>query len=99
MLKCYVFGLTDTYNFLFQCFLIKELTYLEADLCIFIRIEWSNSGLGGAKGLTSQTSLLISIKQYMVRHQDLCSVRNQDVWLRNASVYDRLDLLDQIWDV
>ena len=51
------------------------------------------------KDLPARQMSLISIQTvHGVRHQDLCSERNQDM-ASERSVYDRLDLLDQIWDV
>ena len=74
MLKCYVLGLADTYDLLFQCFLIKKLTYLEADLCIFVRIERSDSGFCGTESLAAKTLLFILIEKNVVRHNHLCSI-------------------------
>ena len=95
MLKCYVFGLTDTYNFLFQCFLIKELTYLEADLCIFVRIERSDSGFCGTESLAAKTLLFILIEQNVVRHYHLCSVGDQDLRCRYSTAYYFVVLLEE----
>ena len=62
MLQNDILGLTHACNFLSQKFLIEKLAYLETDLCIFIRIERCNTGLGGTEGLAAQSLLLVLVK-------------------------------------
>ena len=95
MLQKNVLHLTDALCLLLQQFLIKKLADLETDLRIFVGIERSNSGLGGAERLTAQPLLFILIEKNMIRHYDLCSVRLQNLRSGNSSVHDGLNLLEQ----
>ena len=54
MLKNDILLLQNPGNLVFQELLIEELADLEADLCIFIRIERSDSGLCRTEGLSYQ---------------------------------------------
>ena len=95
VLKCYVLGLTDTCNLLFQCFLIKELAYLKTDLCIFVRIERSDSRFCGTEGLSTKALFLILVEQNMVRHYHLRSVGDQDLRCRYSTAYHFIVLLEK----
>ena len=56
---------------------VKKLRQLEADFCIFIRIEGGNARLGRAKGPPAQARLLVLIKEHMIGHHHLNPVRDQ----------------------
>ena len=62
MLQKHILHLTDALYLLLQKLLVEKLTYLEADLRIFIGIEGSDTGLGRSEGFSSQSLLLVLIK-------------------------------------
>ena len=99
MLKNDILLLQNPGNLVFQELLIEELADLEADLCIFIRIEGSDSGLCRTEGFLTKTLLLALVKQNVVGHHDLSTVRNQDLRSRNPFVHDALYFFEQKRDV
>lgn len=56
----------------------------ETDLRVFVRVERRDTDSGRTEGLAAQTLFLIRIKQNMVRHQILGTVRYQNMWHRNT---------------
>ena len=84
MLEQNVLGLAYGFQFLFQVLIVEQLVYLETDFCIFILVEWSDTGFGGTKGFSAQTLFLILIEQDVVRHYHLCTVGNFDLRCRHS---------------
>ena len=77
MLQENIFLHQNTIQSLSQATLIKEICHLKADLRIFIGVERRNSGFGRTERFSCQSFLLVLIKQDMVRHDKLATVRNQ----------------------
>ncbi len=73
----------------------KQLAYLKANLCKFIRIKRSNPRLGRAKGFSAQTLLLALIKENMIGHHHLRPIRHQNLRSRNAALHNALNLPEQ----
>ena len=65
---------------------MEQFIYLETDFGIFIGIERSDTGLCGSEGFAAKTFFFILIEENMIRHYDLCSVRDHDLRCRNSSL-------------
>ena len=74
---------------------LQNFPHLEADFCKFIREERRNSRLRRAKFSVRQALLLIFIKQDMVRHEHLRSLRNKNVRLFHAALCNLVNLIEQ----
>ena len=77
---------------------VKKLRQLEADFCIFIRIEGGNARLGRAKGPPAQARLLVLIKEHMIGHHHLNPVRDQQL-RPYASRFQGGNLLEELTQV
>ena len=95
MLKKHILLCRYPYGLLFQQLIVEQLAHLEADLRVFIRIERSDAGLGGAKRLPSKPLLFIGVELLMIGHHDLRPVRHKDLRFRHASVHNRLHFFEQ----
>ena len=80
-------------------FFIEKFTYLETDLRIFVRIERCDTGFGGSERFTAQTLFLILIEKDVIRHNHLCSLRDQNLRSRNASAYHFIVLFEKYRDI
>ena len=76
-------------------FVCEQLADLETDLCVFIRIEGRDTGLGGTEGFSSQTFLLALVKQDMIRHHNLRTVGYKNLRGRNSLLHNALNLVEQ----
>ena len=79
-------------------FAAEQLADLKADLCVLIGIERCDAALGGTKGLRSQTGFFHAVQCFVVRHNDLAAVGDEDIRHRNALFRYRLELVDEVFN-
>ena len=96
MLEKNILEITYSLNLFLKKLLVKELTYLEADLCIFIGIERSNSRFGGSKGFASKPFLLLCVEKHMIGHHYLTAVADKYLWHGNALIRNVLYLIKKL---
>ena len=78
-----------------QLFVHEKLLHLEAYLGIFVRVERSDARFRRTEGFAAEALFFVLVKKYVVRHQYLSSVGNQDVWLRDTLIDQRAYLLHE----
>ena len=99
MLEQQILHFADSFELFSEIFLIEQLTDLEADLRILVRIERSDTALCRAEFFILEALLLIGVEHNMIRHHDLRALGNEDIGLRHACRSDMLDLLDELLDI
>ena len=66
VLKQHIFLLCDADNLFPEQLFVEKLAHLESDLCIFVRIERSDSGFCGTERFSPESLFLISVKIFMI---------------------------------
>ena len=51
----------DVLDLLAQCLFVEELSRLNADFRVLVRVERRNTGLRGTEGLTREARLLVAV--------------------------------------
>ena len=95
MLKKHILDSADLLQPVIKPFFIKELADLNSVFGILIRIEGGDAGFCGAKGMPAQPLLLILILKDMIGHQQLCTLRNENMGRGNAPLPQMLEFAEK----
>ena len=79
--------------------LVKEVSDLDAQLGVLVRIEGGDARLGGAESLAAQPLLLIGVLEGVVGHEKLGALVHQDMWIGHTAVRELLQLGEELGHV
>ncbi len=99
MLELEVLDFHDAVDLFLQVFVVIEFADLEADLRDFVGEERCDAGMGRAERVFAETLFFIAVEVDMIGHDDIGTLGDKDLRLRDTGCLDFFDFPDEFLDI
>ena len=96
MLEQNVLDLQSAVQTLPKDIFVEEVAHLDADFSVLVRVEGGDAAFGGAEGFAAQTLLLIGVLKDVIGHQQLGTLRDNQIGSGDALIGERLQFCGQL---